>query len=126
MKKLLAILITLGLLSTSVYAQVWKPDVSDKLELSVAQAIIKANESDPTLTRWFESAYAYAVFPKIGKGGFIVGGAGGKGSAGVVGGEFLNSGVVSGIDSGLQLLFEVGVSQGFFGLEACVVDYEAC
>lgn len=79
MKKLLAILITLGLLSTSVYAQVWKPNVSDKLELSVAQAIIKANESDPTLTRWFESAYAYAVFPKIGKGGFIVGGAGGKG-----------------------------------------------
>lgn len=79
MKKLLTILITLGLISTSVYAQVWKPNVNDKLELSVAQAIIKANESDPTLTHWFESAYAYAVFPKVGKGGFIVGGAGGKG-----------------------------------------------
>ena len=79
MKKLIAILITLSLVSTSIYAQTWKPDVSDKLELSVAQAIIKANESDPTLTLWFETAYAYAVFPKVGKGGFIVGGAGGKG-----------------------------------------------
>ena len=79
MKKLFAILITLSLLSTSTYAQVWKPNVDDKLELSVAQAIIKANESDPTLTMWFETAYAYAVFPKVGKGGFIVGGAHGKG-----------------------------------------------
>ncbi len=79
MKKLFAVLITLSLVSTNIYAQDWKPNVDDKLELSVAQAIIKANESDPTLTMWFESAYAYAVYPKVGKGGFIVGGAGGKG-----------------------------------------------
>ncbi len=79
MKTLFAILITLSLLSTSTYAQVWKPNVADKLELSVAQAIIKANESDPTLTLWFESSYAYAVYPRVGKGGFIIGGAGGKG-----------------------------------------------
>ncbi len=79
MKKLFAVLITLSLVSTNIYAQDWKPNVDDKMELSVAQAIIKANESDPTLTMWFESAYAYAVYPKVGKGGFIVGGAGGKG-----------------------------------------------
>lgn len=79
MKKLFAVLITLSLVSTNIYAQDWKPNVNDKLELSVAQAIIKANESDPTLSMWFETAYAYAVFPRVGKGGFIVGGAGGKG-----------------------------------------------
>ena len=79
MKKLFAVLITLSLISANIYAQDWKPNVSDKLELSVAQAIIKANESDPTLSMWFESAYAYAVYPKVGKGGFIIGGAGGKG-----------------------------------------------
>ena len=79
MKKLFAVLITLSLISAHIYAQDWKPNVSDKLELSVAQAIIKANESDPTLSMWFESAYAYAVYPKVGKGGFIIGGAGGKG-----------------------------------------------
>ena len=79
MKKLFAVLITLSLISANIYAQEWKPNVNDKMELSVAQAIIKANESDPTLSMWFETAYAYAVYPKIGKGGFIIGGAGGKG-----------------------------------------------
>ena len=79
MKKLFVVLITLSLISANIYAQEWKPNVNDKMELSVAQAIIKANESDPTLSMWFESAYAYAVFPRVGKGGFIVGGAGGKG-----------------------------------------------
>ena len=79
MKKLFTVLITLSFVSASTFADEWKPNVTDKMELSVAQAIIKANESDPTLSMWFESAYAYAVFPRVGKGGFIVGGAGGKG-----------------------------------------------
>ena len=79
MNKLFAILIisSLALAGNSVHA--WEPDVNDKMELSVAQAIIKANESDPALGMWFESAHAYAVFPRVGKGGFIVGGAHGKG-----------------------------------------------
>ncbi len=79
MYKLIATLFTLTLISTSSHAQTWKPDVTDKLELSVAQSIIKAKENDPSLKMWFDTAYAYAVFPKVGKGGFIVGGAGGKG-----------------------------------------------
>jgi lipid-binding SYLF domain-containing protein len=79
MIKQLAALITLSLLISGAHAQMWNPDVTNKLELSVAQAIIKANETDPALTRWFESAYAYAVFPRVGKGGFIIGGAHGKG-----------------------------------------------
>ena len=79
MNKLSAILITLSLVFTSTFVQAWDPDVNDKLELSVAQAIIKANEKDPALEKWFETAYAYAVFPKVGKGGFIIGGAYGEG-----------------------------------------------
>jgi len=79
MNKLLAVLIALSLVFTSTLVQAWDPDVNDKLELSVAQAIIKANDKDPTMTKWFETAYAYAVFPKVGKGGFVVGGAYGKG-----------------------------------------------
>jgi lipid-binding SYLF domain-containing protein len=79
MKKSLLVLLFTSLCLTGNQAQAWKPDVTNKLELSVAQAIIKANETDPTLTMWFETAYAYAVFPKIGKGGFIFGGAHGKG-----------------------------------------------
>ncbi len=98
MNKLIAIVFTLNLISTNSFAQTWKPDVSDTLELSVAQAIIKAKESDPSLTMWFDTAYAYAVFPKVGKGGFIVGGAGGKGI--VIRGDTTvgNNVVVPGID----------------------------
>ena len=79
MNKLFAIVITMSLAFSSTFAQAWEPDVNDKLELAVAQAIIKANENDPALTMWFDTAYAYAVFPKVGKGGFIVGGAHGDG-----------------------------------------------
>jgi len=79
MNKLSAVLIALSLVFTSTFVQAWDPDGNDKLELSVAQAIIKANDKDPTMTKWFETAYAYAVFPKVGKGGFVVGGAYGKG-----------------------------------------------
>ncbi len=80
MKKLSLALITLSLVLTSVttFAE-WAPDTNDKLELSVAKAIIDAKEKDPSLAQWFDTAYAYAVFPSVGKGGFIVGGAGGKG-----------------------------------------------
>ena len=79
MKKLLtSLIISIAVFSTTV-AQAWEPDTSDKLELSVAQAIIKAKGKDPAFAKWFDSAYAYAVLPKIGKGGIGIGGAYGKG-----------------------------------------------
>ena len=79
MYKLLAVLIATSLFFTGTLAQAWEPDTSNKLELSVAQAIIKAKEKDPALTMWFDTAYAFAVFPKVGKGGIGIGGAYGKG-----------------------------------------------
>ena len=71
-------MITFSLAFTPL-AQAWDPDTNDKLELSVAQAILKAKERDPSLTKWFDAAYAYAVFPRVGKGGIGIGGAYGKG-----------------------------------------------
>ena len=79
MKKLSAALIALSLVFTSALVQAWTPDSGDKMELSVAQAIINAKEKDPSLAAWFDDAYAYAVFPKVGKGGIGIGGAHGKG-----------------------------------------------
>lgn len=79
MNKLSAVLIIMSLVFTSTFAQTWEPDTRNKLELSVAQAIIKAKETDPALGMWFDSAYAYAVFPRVGKGGIVIGGAHGKG-----------------------------------------------
>ena len=79
MKKSLTVLTALGLLLVNTLVQAWEPDTSDKLELSSAHALIKAKETDPGLARWFDEAYAYAVFPRVGKGGIGVGGAYGKG-----------------------------------------------
>ncbi len=79
MNKLLTSLVSLSLLFTSNMLLAWEPDTSDKLELSVAQALIKARQKDPSMAEWFNTAYAYAVFPRVGKGGIGIGGAHGKG-----------------------------------------------
>lgn len=79
MKKSFVILVAIGMVFANNLTKAWDPDVNDQLELSVAQAIIKANVKDSSLTKWFDTAYAYAVYPKVGKGGFVIGGAYGKG-----------------------------------------------
>ena len=79
MNKLLAILISSSMIFVSTLTQAWEPDTSDKLELSVAQAIIKAKQKDPAFSKWFDTAYAYAILPRVGKGGIGIGGAHGKG-----------------------------------------------
>lgn len=79
MKRFSIALITLSIIFAAAVAQAWEPDNTDTLELSAAQAIIAANEKDPSLEKWFETAYAYAVFPKVGKAGIGIGGAHGKG-----------------------------------------------
>ena len=79
MKNLPITLITLSLVVASSFVQAWSPDSSDKMELSVAQALITAKEKDPSLEKWFNEAHGYAVFPKVGKGGIGIGGAHGKG-----------------------------------------------
>lgn len=45
----------------------------------IAQTIANFKNKDPSLAPYFRDAYGYAVFPTIGKGGFIVGGAYGTG-----------------------------------------------
>ena len=44
------------------------------------EAITEFKETNSNINEFFISAYGYAVFPGIGKGGFVVGGAGGKGT----------------------------------------------
>ena len=55
---------------------------ADKYEKEVEEAkaaIAEFQKKDPSLKRFFDTAHGYVVFPKVGKGGFIVGGAHGKG-----------------------------------------------
>lgn len=51
----------------------------DILHQDVAATIARFRQSDPLIGKWFDGAPGYAVFPEVGKGGFVVGGAYGRG-----------------------------------------------
>jgi len=66
--------------------------------------------SDPGINNFFENAYGYAVFPTIGKAGFGVGGAHGKGivyKQGVASGTTSMTQVTLGLQMGAQGFSEV-------------------
>ncbi len=56
------------------------------LAADVNAFIVGLKETDPTIAKYFDSAAGYAVYPSIGKGGLIIGGAFGRGEV------FLNGG----------------------------------
>ena len=72
----LAILV-LGLFSNAILA--FEPDISDKMELDVARAIVQIKERDAGIQKFFDNSVGYAVFPSVGKGGIVIGGAYGRG-----------------------------------------------
>ena len=49
------------------------------LETKAQQTISTFKQKDPSLKKFFSESAGYAVFPTVGEGGFIVGGAHGKG-----------------------------------------------
>jgi lipid-binding SYLF domain-containing protein len=103
MKKFVFALVSLGLVLTSLAASAeWQPDTNDTFELSVQKAIVTAKQKDPTLAQWFASAHAYAVYPRVGKGGIGVGGAYGKGLV-IRGDSTIATTSLSQVSIGLQL-----------------------
>jgi lipid-binding SYLF domain-containing protein len=73
----------------------------DQVHKLVPDTIKSFKNKDSTLTNFFGKSEGYAVFPRIGKGGFIFGGASGKG-------EVFEKG---------KLIGRVTLSQGTFGLQ---------
>lgn len=73
---LLTLLLGLWLVPT---AQAFEPNINDELQLDVAKAILAIKRADPGIESFFNSAAGYAVYPSVGKGGFVVGGAYGRG-----------------------------------------------
>lgn len=70
-------LLVLVLLSGKLLA--FEPDITEKMELSVARAILDLKMKDPGIQKFFDDSAGYAVFPGVGKGGIIIGGAFGRG-----------------------------------------------
>ena len=78
-KSLNSMFAALLLLACTSNVLAFEPDVNNRLELDVQRAIISIKAADPGIETFFEEAAGYAVFPSVGKGGLIVGGAYGKG-----------------------------------------------
>ena len=57
----------------------WNPDEPAKADHAARQAIVEFKKHDPSLKAFFDKAYAYAVYPTVGKGGIGIGGAHGSG-----------------------------------------------
>ncbi len=81
------LLMTLGLPLMAAAAGGWDPAKKETetakqqktADPKVAQAIADFKNRDPSIKRFFNNAYGYAVFPTVGKGGIGVGGAYGEG-----------------------------------------------
>lgn len=53
---------------------------ADTMTPQVNAALANFKARDPSMQRFFDSAYGYAIYPSVGKGGFFIGGAHGDGA----------------------------------------------
>jgi lipid-binding SYLF domain-containing protein len=86
------------------------PSARDDLHQKVMEAIAAFRHADSTMGGLFATARAYAVFPSVGKGGFGIGGAHGKGELfehGAVTGRTTLTQVTVGLQIGGQVYREV-------------------
>ena len=65
----------------------WQPgsgtvsrEQADTMTPQVEAAIASFKQHDPSMQRFFNEAYGYAIYPSVGKGGFWIGGAHGDGA----------------------------------------------
>ncbi len=68
------------LLAVALQAQAgWDPDKAKNERKAAEAARALFLKKDPGLKRFFDKAYAYVIFPNVGKGGIGIGGAYGRG-----------------------------------------------
>jgi lipid-binding SYLF domain-containing protein len=79
MRKLVIAGTAVSILGWMGSAWAWDPDEVKELEPKVAEAVATIKEKDPGIETFFKEATGYVVFPTVGKGGFGIGGARGKG-----------------------------------------------
>jgi lipid-binding SYLF domain-containing protein len=88
----------------------------------VAEAKASMIEKDPGMADWFSSAYAYAVFPNVGKGGIGIGGAHGNGIV-YRGGTPVGKSELKQVTVGLQLGGQKFIEVVFFNDQTAYDDF---
>jgi len=79
MKAILKLMVPLTLLASSATALGWDPDEVKEYDAKAQEAIATFKEKDPSIQRFFDASSGYVVIPTVGKAGFGLGGARGKG-----------------------------------------------
>lgn len=102
MHKVVSLLAAALLIGFSSAAMAFEPDINDPFHLDVQRAIINIKKADPGIETFFEKAAGYAVYPSVGKGGVVIGGAYGKGLV-IAHGEVDGKTTMSQATIGLQL-----------------------
>jgi lipid-binding SYLF domain-containing protein len=108
----------------AAHARAEDPGPKSKEEISEAHSTIAVfKKADPGLSRFFESSAGYVVFPSVGKGGFIVGGAGGKGVL-FSGGRAVGAAKISQVTVGAQAGGQRYAEVIFFETPAAVAEFK--
>jgi lipid-binding SYLF domain-containing protein len=113
MRKTTLSFLALVLLISASGLWAFEPDTSDELQLSVAKAILDLKNKDPGISKFFDGAAGYAVYPKVGKGGIGIGGAHGKGLV-IVNDQAVGKSSLSQVTIGFQLGGQVYAQFIFF------------
>ena len=103
--------ITLLLLSVVMLTACgWDPNKPEEARQEVEETIANFKKKDPGIKTFFNDAYAYVVFPSVGKGGWVVGGAYGNGKVfrrgQVIGSASIVQGTI-GFQMGAQVYSEI-------------------
>lgn len=103
------------------------PKGESDLDQKAHEAIAMFKEKDPAMQKFFDESKGYAVFPKVAKGGLIVGGAGGKGvvyQRGIIGTKIIGYSTLSQGSIGLQVGGQVFSEIIFFQTEATLDSFK--
>ncbi len=80
MKTVLKLVLSLALILGSATAfGDWDADEAKEYDVKAQEAISTFKEKDPSVQKFFDTAAGYVVIPTVGKAGFGIGGARGKG-----------------------------------------------
>ncbi|MHA7944392.1 lipid-binding SYLF domain-containing protein [Formosa sp. 3Alg 14/1] len=109
--KKLVMVFTIGLMACTVSAQSDKDQEIIKDAEMAKQTLLDGNEA---LKDFFNKAAGYVIFPNVGKGGFIVGGASGNGVVYEKGGAKVGMASLKKVNIGLQAGGEAIIEVIFF------------
>lgn len=111
----ICMLITLGAVAQN--------DKDQKIMSDAENAKMQLIEADETLNDYFEDAAGYVLFPNVGEGGFIIGGASGNGVV-YENGVAIGMANLKKLDIGLQAGGQAIIEVIFFETEADLADFK--